>query len=292
MIDENNKWLWSAEEALKPYRPSDALINKVEKMHREKPNPLHEHFLEKSKYNRLLGLTMDQIKEVDPWKMKLNDIEIEYAKKRWKEYEEDIEWKATYYKQERDEVREELKISIKEYEDLENQLATKSDELEIKQIEIIADAIPRIIDNLIRKEEIKREKRKIENKGLDHLRKQQWPINQKHYDPNRKPNKKEEKDAELHVFINYDEILKTDNQKKVFKFLKDQKPNFIFLVAAKVGGIYSNNKYKADFISENLLIQLNVINSAYKNGIKNLIFLGVIIFVVKVAFTKSQKTKK
>ena len=64
------------------------------------------------------------------------------------------------------------------------------------------------------------------------------------------------------------------DQKKVFKFLKDQKPNFIFLVAAKVGGIYSNNKYKADFISENLLIQLNVINSAYKNGIKNLIFLG------------------
>ena len=56
------------------------------------------------------------------------------------------------------------------------------------------------------------------------------------------------------------------DQKKVFKFLKDQKPNFIFLVAAKVGGIYSNNKYKADFISENLLIQLNVINSAYKNG--------------------------
>jgi GDP-L-fucose synthase len=64
------------------------------------------------------------------------------------------------------------------------------------------------------------------------------------------------------------------NQKKVFKFLKDQKPDFIFLAAAKVGGIYYNNKYKADFISENLLIQLNVINSAYQNGIKNLIFLG------------------
>ena len=64
------------------------------------------------------------------------------------------------------------------------------------------------------------------------------------------------------------------NQEKVFKFFKKKKPHFIFIAAAKVGGIYSNNKYKADFISENLLIQLNVINSAYKNGIKNLIFLG------------------
>ena len=261
MIDENNKWLWSAEEALKPYRPSDALINKVEKMHREKPNPLHEHFLEKYKYNRLLGLTMDQIKEVDPWKMKLNDIEIEYAKKRWKEYEEDIEWKATYYKQERDEVREELKISIKEYEDLENQLATKSDELEIKQIEIIADAIPRIIDNRLRKEEIKKENRHKENIELDHLRKQRGSINQKHYDPNRKPNKKEEKDAELHVFINYDEILKTDNQKKVFKsYLKNG--GVFFAMSGHLGKKVAtlkdtwkrieeiNKKSKSDYIAE------------------------------------------
>ena len=261
MIDENNKWLWSAEEALKPYRPSDALINKVEKMHREKPNPLHEHFLEKYKYNRLLGLTMDQIKEVDPWKMKLNDIEIEYAKKRWKEYEEDIEWKATYYKQERDEVREELKISIKEYEDLENQLATKSDELEIKQIEIIADAIPRIIDNRLRKEEIKKENRHKENIELDHLRKQRGSINQKHYDPNRKPNKKEEKDAELHVFINYDEILKTDNQKKVFKsYLKNG--GVFFAMSGHLGKKVAtlkdtwkrieeiNKKAKSDYIAE------------------------------------------
>ena len=261
MIDENNKWLWAAEEALKPYRPSDALINKVEKMHREKPNPLHEHFLEKYKYNRLLGLTMDQIKEVDPWKMKLNDIEIEYAKKRWKEYEEDIEWKATYYKQERDEVREELKISIKEYEDLENQLATKSDELEIKQIEIIADAIPRIIDNRLRKEEIKKENRHKENIELDHLRKQRGSINQKHYDPNRKPNKKEEKDAELHVFINYDEILKTDNQKKVFKsYLKNG--GVFFAMSGHLGKKVAtlkdtwkrieeiNKKAKSDYIAE------------------------------------------
>ena len=64
------------------------------------------------------------------------------------------------------------------------------------------------------------------------------------------------------------------NQKKVFKFLKNKKPKFIFIAAAKVGGIYSNNKYKADFIYQNLSIQNNLIHGAFLNGIKNLIFLG------------------
>ena len=64
------------------------------------------------------------------------------------------------------------------------------------------------------------------------------------------------------------------NQLKVLKFLKRKKPNFIFIAAAKVGGIYSNNKYKAQFIYENLSIQSNLIHSAYLCGIKNLISLG------------------
>ena len=64
------------------------------------------------------------------------------------------------------------------------------------------------------------------------------------------------------------------NQSKVFNFLKKNKPNFIFIAAAKVGGIYSNNKYPAEFIYNNLLIQNNIINSAYLCGIKDLIFLG------------------
>ena len=64
------------------------------------------------------------------------------------------------------------------------------------------------------------------------------------------------------------------NQTSVLRFLKKNKPDFIFLAAAKVGGIYSNNKYKADYLYENLAIQLNVINGAYLSGIKNLIFLG------------------
>jgi GDP-L-fucose synthase len=64
------------------------------------------------------------------------------------------------------------------------------------------------------------------------------------------------------------------NQLSVLRFLKKNKPNFIFLAAAKVGGVYSNNKYKADYLYENLAIQLNVINGAYLSGVKNLIFLG------------------
>ena len=64
------------------------------------------------------------------------------------------------------------------------------------------------------------------------------------------------------------------NQLKVFNFLKKNKPKFIFIAAAKVGGIYSNNKFKADFIYSNLAIQNNIIHSAYLCGIKSLIFLG------------------
>ena len=64
------------------------------------------------------------------------------------------------------------------------------------------------------------------------------------------------------------------DQKKVFQFLKKKKPDFIFIAAAKVGGIYSNNKYKAEYIFDNLAIQSNIIHSAYLCGIKNLIFLG------------------
>ena len=64
------------------------------------------------------------------------------------------------------------------------------------------------------------------------------------------------------------------NQLKVLTFLKKKKPDFIFIAAAKVGGIYSNSKYKAQFIYENLSIQSNLIHSAYLCGIKNLICLG------------------
>ena len=75
------------------------------------------------------------------------------------------------------------------------------------------------------------------------------------------------------IFASRKQLDLTD-QKNVFKFIKDKKPIFIFIAAAKVGGIYSNNKYKADFIYQNLSIQNNLIHGAFLNGIKNLIFLG------------------
>jgi len=61
---------------------------------------------------------------------------------------------------------------------------------------------------------------------------------------------------------------------KTLKFLKKNKPNFIFIAAAKVGGIYFNQKHKAEFIYQNLTIQSNLIHGAYLSGIKDLIFLG------------------
>ena len=64
------------------------------------------------------------------------------------------------------------------------------------------------------------------------------------------------------------------NQKETEKFIFRIKPDFIIIAAAKVGGILANQNYKADFIYENLMIQTNIINSAYRAGVKNLIFLG------------------
>lgn len=64
------------------------------------------------------------------------------------------------------------------------------------------------------------------------------------------------------------------NQKAVENFFKKEKPDYVFLAAAKVGGIMANKNYPADFIYENLVIETNIINSAYKNKVKKLIFLG------------------
>ena len=64
------------------------------------------------------------------------------------------------------------------------------------------------------------------------------------------------------------------NTEAVNAFFKKEKPEYVFLAAAKVGGIMANNTYRADFIYENLMIQNNVIHAAYENGVKKLLFLG------------------
>tara|TARA_B100001063_G_scaffold246578_1_gene286399 strand:- start:1243 stop:2166 length:924 start_codon:yes stop_codon:yes gene_type:complete len=64
------------------------------------------------------------------------------------------------------------------------------------------------------------------------------------------------------------------NQNQVNEFFIKYKPEYVFLAAAKVGGIVSNNTYGADFIYENIMIQSNVINASFKNKVKKLLFLG------------------
>lgn len=64
------------------------------------------------------------------------------------------------------------------------------------------------------------------------------------------------------------------NQHLVEDFFQSENPDYVFLAAAKVGGILANNTYKASFIYDNLIIQNNVIHAAYKNQVKKLLFLG------------------
>jgi len=64
------------------------------------------------------------------------------------------------------------------------------------------------------------------------------------------------------------------NQKAVFSFLKEEKPSYIFLAAAKVGGIHANDTFRAQFIYENLALETNIIHGAYMAGVQRLSFLG------------------
>jgi GDP-L-fucose synthase len=73
------------------------------------------------------------------------------------------------------------------------------------------------------------------------------------------------------------------NQQGVANFFEKEKPDYVFLAAAKVGGIIANNTYRADFIYENLMIQSNVIHQAYLNNVKKLMFLGSSCIYPKMA---------
>jgi len=64
------------------------------------------------------------------------------------------------------------------------------------------------------------------------------------------------------------------NQQAVHEFLSAEKPDYIFLAAAKVGGIHANNVYRADFIYENLMVEANIIHAAKSAGVERMLFLG------------------
>lgn len=84
------------------------------------------------------------------------------------------------------------------------------------------------------------------------------------------------------VFRNSKE-LDLRNQQAVFAFFETEKPDYVFLAAAKVGGIVANNTYRADFIYENLAIQNNIIHAAYLQGVTKLMFLGSSCIYPKMA---------
>jgi GDP-L-fucose synthase len=73
------------------------------------------------------------------------------------------------------------------------------------------------------------------------------------------------------------------NQQEVTNFFAAEKPDYVFLAAARVGGIYANNTYRAEFIYDNLQIQSNIIHNAYIQGVKKLMFLGSSCIYPKLA---------
>jgi GDP-L-fucose synthase len=83
-----------------------------------------------------------------------------------------------------------------------------------------------------------------------------------------------EKEGYNNIVVRTSRELDLRDQAAVRTFFESEKPEYVFLAAAKVGGIYANNTYKAEFIHDNLVIQSNVIHQSYLNGVKKLVFLG------------------
>ena len=73
------------------------------------------------------------------------------------------------------------------------------------------------------------------------------------------------------------------NQQQTVDFFAKHKPDYVFIAAAKVGGIIANSTYKAEFIYNNMMIAANIINSAYLNGVQKLMYLGSSCIYPKMA---------
>ena len=92
-----------------------------------------------------------------------------------------------------------------------------------------------------------------------------------------------QKDGFTNIVTRTSKELDLRNQQAVADFFATEKPQFVFLAAAKVGGIVANNTYRADFIYENMMIQSNVIHHAYLNKVEKLMFLGSSCIYPKLA---------
>lgn len=95
--------------------------------------------------------------------------------------------------------------------------------------------------------------------------------------------RKLEKEGFSNLITRTSKELDLRNQAAVADFFNTEKPEFVFLSAAKVGGIQANNIYRAEFLYDNLMIQNNVIHQAYVNGVKKLLFLGSSCIYPKMA---------
>ncbi|WP_421945408.1 GDP-L-fucose synthase [Pedobacter sp.] len=95
--------------------------------------------------------------------------------------------------------------------------------------------------------------------------------------------RKLQKEGYTNLLTRTSDELDLRNQQAVLDFFAAEKPDYVFLAAAKVGGIVANNTYRADFLFENLAIQNNVIHSAYLNNVKKLMFLGSSCIYPKMA---------
>jgi GDP-L-fucose synthase len=92
-----------------------------------------------------------------------------------------------------------------------------------------------------------------------------------------------EKEGYEHIIKKASSELDLRNQQAVNNFFEEEKPAYVFLAAAKVGGIVANNTYRADFIYENLMIESNIIHASYINKVEKLLFLGSSCIYPKLA---------
>jgi GDP-L-fucose synthase len=92
-----------------------------------------------------------------------------------------------------------------------------------------------------------------------------------------------QKDGFTNIVTRTSKELNLINQQAVADFFATEKPDFVFLAAAKVGGIVANNTYRAEFIYDNIMIQSNIIHSSYLNNVKKLLFLGSSCIYPKMA---------
>jgi len=84
------------------------------------------------------------------------------------------------------------------------------------------------------------------------------------------------------IFKDFSELDLT-NQNSVYQFFENEKPEYVILAAAKVGGIHANNTYRAEFLFQNLMIEANIIHAAHQVGVKKLLFLGSSCIYPKMA---------